>query len=107
MPATGVLTLHDAAAAIDMETIVLLTGMMIVVGYPAMKLYRRVDWPLLVMFAGLFVVVHAFELHVVRNWALNRWARIEISFFEYLKVGVVLTMLTTLVGVAWLSWTSY
>ena len=146
------------------------------------KLYRRVDWPLLVMFAGLFVVVHAFEVHVVRNWNLKQWAtaiespvvmisglsvvlsnlvsnvpavllfkplmavmpepeqawlalamsstlagnltvlgsvanlivvetarrrRIDVSFFEYLKVGVVLTVLTTLVGVAWLSWTSY
>jgi Na+/H+ antiporter NhaD/arsenite permease-like protein len=146
------------------------------------KLYRRVDWPLLVMFAGLFVVVHAFEVHVVRNWDLKSWAtdvdspvvmisglsivlsnlvsnvpavllfkplmavmpepeqawlslamsstlagnltllgsvanlivvetarraRIDVSFFEYLKVGVVLTVLTTLVGVAWLSWTSY
>lgn len=32
------------------------------------KVYRAVDWPLLVMFAGLFVVVHAFEVKVVRGW---------------------------------------
>src|SRR5207248_2649826 len=36
------------------------------------KVYRTVDWPLLVMFAGLFVVVHAFEMHVVRTWGLER-----------------------------------
>ena len=27
------------------------------------------------MFAGLFVVVHAFEVHVVRTWGLERLAR--------------------------------
>ncbi len=37
------------------------------------KVYRSVDWPLLVMFAGLFVVVHAFEVNVVQTWGLERW----------------------------------
>jgi Na+/H+ antiporter NhaD/arsenite permease-like protein len=31
------------------------------------KVFRSVDWPLLVMFAGLFVVVHAFEANVVHT----------------------------------------
>lgn len=144
------------------------------------KLYRLVDWPLLVMFAGLFVVVRAFEIHVVRGWHLERWtagaespvtlisglslalsnlvsnvpavllfepvmagmpdaeqawlalsmsstlagnltllgsvanlivaesarrAGTEVRFGEYLKVGVILTVLTTVVGIVWLSWT--
>jgi Na+/H+ antiporter NhaD/arsenite permease-like protein len=38
-----------------------------------LKVYREVDWGLLVMFAGLFVVVHAFETHVVDRWDLGRW----------------------------------
>jgi Na+/H+ antiporter NhaD/arsenite permease-like protein len=142
------------------------------------KVYGAVDWPLLVMFAGLFVVVHAFEANVVQTWGLERqhallespvvlvsglsvvlsnlvsnvpavllfkplmevmpqrelaWlalamsstlagnltvlgsvanlivvenarrAGTELSFLEYLKVGVPLTVLTTLVGVAWLA----
>jgi len=146
------------------------------------KVYDSVDWPLLVMFAGLFVVVHAFEVHVVRTWGLERWdallnspvvlvsglsvlmsnlvsnvpavllfkplmevmpqketawlalamsstlagnltvlgsianlivvenarrAGTELGFWEYLKVGVPLTILTTLVGVAWLALTHY
>ena len=29
------------------------------------KVYRQIDWALLVMFAGLFLVVHAFQVHVV------------------------------------------
>jgi Na+/H+ antiporter NhaD/arsenite permease-like protein len=37
------------------------------------KVYRQVDWGLLVMFAGLFVVVHAFEVHVARTWSVERW----------------------------------
>ena len=146
------------------------------------KVYRAIDWPLLVMFAGLFVVVHAFEVTVVSTWGLDRWhallespvvlvsvlsivlsnlvsnvpavllfkplmevmpqkelawlalamsstlagnltvlgsvanlivvenarrAGTELSFFEYLKVGVPLTVLTTLVGVAWLALVHY
>jgi len=142
------------------------------------KVYHAIDWPLLVMFAGLFVVVHAFEVKVVQTWGLERWhallespvvlvsglslvlsnlvsnvpavllfkplmevmprrelawlalamsstlagnltvlgsvanlivvenarrAGTELSFLEYLKVGVPLTVLTTLVGVAWLA----
>jgi Na+/H+ antiporter NhaD/arsenite permease-like protein len=148
------------------------------------KVYDSVDWPLLVMFAGLFVVVHAFEVVVVRTWGIDRWhalldspvvmvsglsvvlsnlvsnvpavllfkplmqamaeshreqawlalamsstlagnltvlgsvanlivvenarrAGTELGFVEYLKVGVPLTILTTLVGVAWLALTHY
>lgn len=146
------------------------------------KVYRAVDWPLLVMFAGLFIVVHAFEIHVVRLWGLERWHALresplvlvsalslalsnlvsnvpavllfkplmevmeqpeqawlalamsstlagnltvlgsvanlivveyarrsgaELGFFEYLKVGVPLTIATTLTGVAWLALTHY
>ena len=146
------------------------------------KVYAAVDWPLLIMFAGLFVVVHAFEVHVVRTWGMERWHALldspvvlvsglsvvlsnlvsnvpavllfkplmevmprkelawlalamsstmagnltvlgsvanlivvenarrsgtDLSFFEYLKVGVPLTLLTTLVGVAWLALVHY
>jgi Na+/H+ antiporter NhaD/arsenite permease-like protein len=36
------------------------------------RLYAQIDWNLLVMFAGLFVVVHGFEAHVVSSWNLDR-----------------------------------
>jgi Na+/H+ antiporter NhaD/arsenite permease-like protein len=148
------------------------------------KVYASVDWPLLVMFAGLFVVVHAFEATVVRTWGIERWHTLldspvvmvsglsvalsnlvsnvpavllfkplmaamaeshreqawlalamsstlagnltvlgsvanlivvegarrsgtTLGFVEYLKVGVPLTILTTLIGVAWLALTHY
>ena len=146
------------------------------------KVFGAVDWPLLVMFAGLFVVVHAFEVNVVHTWGLERcdallqspvllvsglsallsnlvsnvpavllfkplmevmprkelaWlalamsstlagnltvlgsvanlivvenarrAGTELGFLEYLKVGVPLTVLTTIVGVAWLALVHY
>jgi Na+/H+ antiporter NhaD/arsenite permease-like protein len=38
------------------------------------RLYSQIDWNLLVMFAGLFVVVHGFETHVVTTWNLDRFA---------------------------------
>jgi Na+/H+ antiporter NhaD/arsenite permease-like protein len=146
------------------------------------RVYRSIDWPLLVMFAGLFVVVRAFEVTVVHTWRLEEWralrdspvvmlsglsvvlsnlvsnvpavllfkplmevmpqkelawlalsmsstlagnltilgsvanlivvenarrAGTELGFAEYLKVGVPLTALTTLVGIAWLSLVHY
>jgi Na+/H+ antiporter NhaD/arsenite permease-like protein len=146
------------------------------------KVYAAIDWPLLVMFCGLFIVVHAFEVHVVQTWSLERWhavlrspvvlvstlsvvlsnlvsnvpavllfkplmevmpqrelawlalamsstlagnltvlgsvanlivvenarrAGTELGFVEYLKVGVPLTVLTTLAGVAWLALVPY
>jgi len=148
------------------------------------KMYREVDWSLLVMFTGLFIVVHAFQVHVVEGWNVKSWtwlltrpvdvlslvtlglsnlvsnvpavlllepvvqsvpaatresawlalamsstfagnltilgsvanlivvesARrrgIEIRFREYLKVGVPLTILTTSLGVAWLTLVKY
>jgi Na+/H+ antiporter NhaD/arsenite permease-like protein len=37
------------------------------------KVYRQVDWQLLVMFTGLFIVVHAFRVHVVDGWDIEGW----------------------------------
>ncbi len=145
-------------------------------------IYRRVDWPLLVMFMGLFVLVNTFDTHVVRTWSIEDWqiltqspvvvlsglsvvlsnlvsnvpavllfkpvvpmtsdpeqawlalamsstfagnltllgsvanlivvenARregIEVSFVEYLKVGIPITILTVLLGIVWLALTHY
>jgi Na+/H+ antiporter NhaD/arsenite permease-like protein len=41
------------------------------------KIYRDVNWGLLVMFAGLFVVVHAFEIHVTRHWGVEKWSVLQ------------------------------
>ncbi len=37
------------------------------------KIYRQIDWSLLVMFSGLFIVVHAFRMHVVAHWGIDGW----------------------------------
>jgi Na+/H+ antiporter NhaD/arsenite permease-like protein len=148
------------------------------------KIYRQIDWSLLMMFAGLFVVVHAFRMHVVGRWGIDGWtwlldhpidllsgasallsnlvsnvpavllfepvmqampsahqetawlalamsstfagnltvlgsvanlivvenARregVSISFWEYCKVGVPLTLLTLALGIAWLKFVPY
>ncbi len=41
------------------------------------KIYRPIDWSLLLMFAGLFVVVHAFQLHVVSGWDVAHWSWLQ------------------------------
>ena len=87
MTAIGLLSLDDVYRAIDIDTIALLLGVMIVVAnvrlsgffrvltnwivtharHPLLllsaseKVYRQIDWPLLLMFMGLFVVVAGFE----------------------------------------------
>ena len=37
------------------------------------RIFKEVDWTLLLMFVGLFIVVHAFRLHVVSHWHVERW----------------------------------
>ncbi len=148
------------------------------------KLFAEVDWPLLVLFAGLFIVVRAFDAHVVRHLDVASWrwlidspvialslvsavlsnvvsnvpavllfppviagmepaaretawlalamsstlagnltvlgsianlivveaARregVEISFVEYSRAGVPITLATLAVGMAWLAWAPY
>jgi Na+/H+ antiporter NhaD/arsenite permease-like protein len=146
--------------------------------------YRRIDWSLLVLFVGLFIVVHAFQLHVVDQWGIEHWhwllsqpvallsllaaalsnlvsnvpavllmepvlkaipaatqesawlalamsstlagnltvlgsvanlivlesgsrEGVRVSFWEYCKVGVPLTILTLTLGIAWLEFVHY
>lgn len=146
------------------------------------KVYRQIDWGLLVMFAALFVVVRAFNEVVIQPWGLADWPALQkspvallslasaalsnlvsnvpavllfepalralpetsretawlalamsstlagnltvlgsvanlivvegarregeaISFWDYLRVGLPVTVLTLLAGVAWLAWT--
>ncbi len=38
------------------------------------KVYAQIDWSLLVMFAGLFVVVRVFEVHVLASSGVEKWA---------------------------------
>jgi len=159
-------------------------GLMLLGGVNPRKIYRQVDWSLLVMFAGLFVVVHAFQMYVVAGWHIDRWTwlldrpidllslvsaglsnlvsnvpavlllepvaqampdgnreaawlalamsstlagnltvlgsvanlivvenagreGIRISFWEYCKVGIPVTLLTLALGIAWLEFVRY
>jgi Na+/H+ antiporter NhaD/arsenite permease-like protein len=41
------------------------------------RIYQQIDWGLLTMFAGLFVVVHAFEIHVVKWWGVEQWTVLQ------------------------------
>ncbi|MGD0073640.1 MAG: SLC13 family permease [Candidatus Binataceae bacterium] len=148
------------------------------------KIYDQIDWSLLLMFIGLFIVVHAFQVHVVATWDIEHWhwllehpidllsiasaalsnlvsnvpavllfepviraipqasqqnswlalamsstfvgnltmlgsvanlivvenARrdgVAISFWQYSKVGIPVTMLTLIIGIAWLRFVNY
>jgi Na+/H+ antiporter NhaD/arsenite permease-like protein len=37
------------------------------------RVYREIDWRLLLMFTGLFIVVHTFQIHVVARWGIEGW----------------------------------
>ena len=48
------------------------------------RIYREIDWTLLLMFIGLFIVVHAFQLHVVDHWGVQHW-----SFLLHHPIGLL------------------
>ena len=59
-------------AGVPVEIAALGAGAVLMLGRQRPEpLYAQIDWNLLVMFAGLFVVVAAFELHVVSTWNLG------------------------------------
>jgi Na+/H+ antiporter NhaD/arsenite permease-like protein len=37
------------------------------------RVYREIDWSLLLMFIGLFIVVHGFQVQVVNKWGIDGW----------------------------------
>jgi Na+/H+ antiporter NhaD/arsenite permease-like protein len=43
------------------------------------RVYRQIDWGLLLMFSGLFVVVAAFETHVLSHWDVAGWPALRAS----------------------------
>jgi Na+/H+ antiporter NhaD/arsenite permease-like protein len=69
----GIVTLFFAGAPIE---IVALGGaaLLLLGRVRPERLYAQIDWNLLVMFAGLFVVIAGFERHVVTGWNLERLA---------------------------------
>jgi Na+/H+ antiporter NhaD/arsenite permease-like protein len=37
------------------------------------KVFGQIDWNLLILFTGLFIVVHAFQVHIVVHWGVEHW----------------------------------
>ncbi len=65
-------------AGLPMATVALAAaGVLLLDRVTPAKVYREVDWPLLVMFAGLFVVVHAFEVHVLHRVGVEHWSVLQ------------------------------
>src|SRR5262245_46710785 len=50
------------------------------------KVYAQVDWALLLMFSGLFVVVYAFRVHVVSLWGVEGWTWLQARPIDLLSV---------------------
>lgn len=53
------------------------------------RIYREINWSLLVMFAGLFVVVYGFRIHVVERWGLENWTALTTHPVSVLSVAAV------------------
>jgi Na+/H+ antiporter NhaD/arsenite permease-like protein len=71
--------------ALGAAAIVLLDGIK-----PA-KIYHQVDWSLLLMFTGLFIVVHAFQIHVVSTWGIENWTWLlnrPVGLFSVVSAGL-------------------
>jgi Na+/H+ antiporter NhaD/arsenite permease-like protein len=61
------------------------------------QIYRQIDWSLLVMFIGLFIVVHAFQLRVVSRWGVENWDGL-LSRRPVGLLSLVTTLLSNLVS---------
>jgi Na+/H+ antiporter NhaD/arsenite permease-like protein len=72
----GLVALFFAGAPIDLVALGAAAVLMLGRVRPQ-RLYAQIDWNLLMMFAGLFVVVSAFERHVVAGWDLERLAAVR------------------------------
>lgn len=72
----GLVVLFFAGAPIDLVALGAAAVLMLGRVRPQ-RLYAQIDWNLLMMFAGLFVVVSAFERHVVVGWDLERLAAVR------------------------------
>jgi Na+/H+ antiporter NhaD/arsenite permease-like protein len=72
----GLVVLFFAGAPIDLVALGAAAVLMLGRVRPQ-RLYAQIDWNLLMMFAGLFVVVSAFERHVVAGWDLERLASVR------------------------------
>lgn len=62
-------------AGLPLELVALGAAAVLLLGRtPPERIYREIDWSLLVMFTGLFIVVHAFQMHVVALWGIEGWS---------------------------------
>jgi Na+/H+ antiporter NhaD/arsenite permease-like protein len=59
------------------------------------KVYTQIDWTLLLMFAGLFVVVRAFEVHVLEPSGVDKWAARSDPVWLLSSISAVLSNLVS------------
>lgn len=93
--------LQQKSVAIALITVILFfTGLpiaLVAVGAAAVLLlsrvkpartYAEIDWTLLLMFVGLFIVVHAFQVNIVGpHWHVERWHRLLSHPVDLLSVA--------------------
>jgi Na+/H+ antiporter NhaD/arsenite permease-like protein len=51
------------------------------------RIYSQIDWGLLLMFVGLFIVVHAFQIRVVNGWHIDQWQFLQTRPVDLLSVA--------------------
>ena len=95
MVATGALPRQDAVKAVDLETIALLLGMMIVVAS-----LRRSGF---FAFATVWVMARAKHSGFDRQLLKAEASGVTIGFWDHFRVGAPLTLITLAIGVLWLS----
>ena len=84
--AVTTLAVAGFVAGFPMATVALAAaGLLLLDRVTPARLYREVDWPLLVMFAGLFVVVHSFEVHALSRVGVETWATLRDHPVDYLS----------------------
>jgi Na+/H+ antiporter NhaD/arsenite permease-like protein len=93
----GLLAAFVAGAPMDFAAVAAATALLIWANRPPREPLTRVDWPLLLFFAGLFVVVQGFTradsyfLHILEKYLMALETRLHL-------IGILEIGLATLVG---------
>ena len=76
---------------LPMELVALGAASVLLVGrVRPVKVYRQIDWSLLVMFGGLFIVVYALQTNVVAPLGIDQWKWVGASPIGALSVASAL-----------------
>lgn len=64
-------------------------GLLILDNTSPKHIYRLIDWPLLIMFISLFILIGAMENNIMSHWHITRWHILQNHPREFISVAAI------------------